>query len=379
MKNPVFILSLNDTAVYSARLLRKSNISILGFDHDRGNPGFYSRYITSFLAPHPQTDPQKLFEILLTRRKGYNLKPVLIAATESYLEFIFQNREALEEDFLFLLPPNEVLCKIINKSAQFELAEKSGILIPSYQIINSVNQLNTIGSLNYPVIIKGVDQPLWKKVIKKKTFTAKNKDELLSLGNYLLRQNVSFIIQKIIQGDCTNNFECNTLMANGIVIEQSVNQKIRQYPIDFGYGCCVKTTNNEEIRQLGTRFILENGIEGFSNTEFKKDPESGKYYFIETNARVWSQIELTNKAGQNFVLSYYYLLSKEKQVFKSSYSNSSLRWVDLPTDLLVFIRYRHQIGLSIWDFLKSIFSASNFGLLSFRDIRPFIRSIWVVK
>ena len=380
MKPPVFILSLFDTGLYAARLLKNEDIIVYGFDHEPDNPGFYSKYITSFLVPQPQVEPQKLFEILLEKRKEFNVKPILIAATENYLEFIFRYRKALERDFLFILPSNELLGKIIDKSAQFELAEKCGISVPSFRIIKTVKELlEAIDFLVFPVVIKGVNQPLWKNKIKKKTFVAKIKDEFLNIGNDLLNQNISFIAQQIISGDCRNNFEYNALSVNSDIIEQNVNQKIRQYPIDFGYGCCVQTVVNEEVKQIGARFVKESGIEGFSNTEFKKDTESGKYYFIETNARVWQQIELTNKAGQNFVLSYYNLLSKSQYNSNPVSRNTSLRWVDLPTDLLVCIRYRHQIGLSIFDFLKSTFSATNFGLLSLRDIRPFLKSNGFIK
>ena len=379
MNSPVFILSLFDTGLYAARLLRKEAIKVYGFDHDPENPGFYSKYITSFLVPNPQAEPQKLLKILLEKRKEFSLKPVIIAASENYLEFIFQYREILEKDFLFLLPSNKLLGGIINKSTQLELAVKFGISVPPYHVIRSLKELYAIDINSFPVIVKGVDQPLWKNTIKKKAFVAKNKNDLLIIGNDLLKQNISFIVQQIVKGDCKNNYEFNALVVDGVVIEQCVIRKIRQYPIDFGYGCCVQTVNNEEIKQLGSRFVSENRLEGFSNTEFKKDPDSGQYYFIETNARVSQQIELTNKNGQNFILAYYNLLSKKQNDYKPVHRDLHLRWVDLPTDLLVFLRYRHQIGLTMFDFIKSTFSATNFGLLSLRDIRPFLKSNGLIK
>jgi len=379
MKSPVFILSLFDTGFYAARLLKNGGIPVYGFDHDPNNPGFYSKYVTCFVVPQPQISPQRLFEILIEKRKEFKTTPILIAASENYLEFIFQYREALEQDFLFLLPSNEVLAKIINKSAQLELAEKCGFNVPSYLVIKTIKELNAIDLLIFPVVIKGVDQPLWKNIIKEKTIVAKDRDELLRIGRDLLNKNISFIAQQILKGDCTNNFEYNALFAHGAILEQSVNQKIRQYPPDFGYGCCVQTVINEDVKQLGARFVKENGIEGFSNTEFKLDHESGKYYFIETNARVWQQIELTKKNGQNFVLSYYNLLLNSQFDKKPVCRKTTLRWVDLPTDLLVYLRYRHQIGLRTFDFLKSTLNATNFGLLSLSDIRPFLKSIGCIK
>jgi predicted ATP-grasp superfamily ATP-dependent carboligase len=132
MRHPVFILSLFDTGLYAARLLKNTGITIYGFDYDSTNPGFYSKYITPFVAPHPQVDAKNLLEILITKRNKFNLKPVLIAATEEYLDFIYRHREELERNFLFLLPANEILGKIVKRSMQFELATKCAINIPSY-------------------------------------------------------------------------------------------------------------------------------------------------------------------------------------------------------------------------------------------------------
>ncbi|MDP2923542.1 MAG: hypothetical protein Q8O30_07500 [Candidatus Omnitrophota bacterium] len=376
MKHPVFILSLFDTGLYAARLLRKTGTGIYGFDYDSTNPGFYSKYITPFVAPHPQVDAKKFLEILITKRNEFNLKPVLIAASEDYLDFIYRYREELERNFLFLLPANEILGKIIKRSAQFELTAKCAINVPLYKTVYNVYELkNVIETINYPVVIKGVEQALWKKTTKEKAIVAKNNDALLNAGESLLRQNISFIVQQIIPGDCSNNFEYNALMAKGVIIEQNINRKVRQYPVDFGTGCCVRAVDNKDVEALGSKFIKENQIEGFSNTEFKYDLNTGKYFFIETNARVWQQIELTSRNNQNYVVKYYNALTDNKIPLITKKSEANLRWVDLPTELLVFLRYRRQINLRFTEFIKSIFSASCLGLLSLKDFGPFLHTV----
>jgi predicted ATP-grasp superfamily ATP-dependent carboligase len=376
MKNPVFILSLFDTGLYAARLLRNTGINIYGFDYDSNNPGFYSKYITPFVAPHPGADAKKLLEILIAKRNEFSLKPVLITASEEYLDFIYRCREELEHNFLFLLPTNEILGKIIKRAAQFELAAKCAINVPLYRTVYDIYQLkNAIETINYPVVIKGIEQALWKKTIKEKAVVVKNKDELLNTGQSLLRQNISFIVQQIMSGDCSNNFEYNALMVKGVIIAQNINRKIRQYPVDFGTGCCVVAVENKDIEALGSRFVKENQIEGFSNTEFKYDLNTGNYFFIETNARVWQQIELTSKNNQNYVIKYYNALTDEKIPFITKKSKANLRWVDLPTELLLFLRYRHEINLRFTEFIKSIFSASCLGLWSLKDFRPFLNTV----
>jgi predicted ATP-grasp superfamily ATP-dependent carboligase len=380
MKQPVFILSLFDTGFYTARLLRGAGIPVFGFDHDASNPGFYSKYLIPALVPHPQVDEAGLLNILLIKRKEFIEKPVLIAASESYLEFIQQNRTVLENNFLFLLPPAKTLKQIINKTGQFQLAKKCSINIPVFNVIkNDYDLEKTISQAVFPLIIKAVNQPLWKRIIREKAFITKDQNELKKIGQELLQKNLSFIAQEIIQGDCTNNFEFNALISNGKIKEYCIIKKIRQYPLLFGAATCVQLTKNDKVEKLGTKFLLENEIEGFSNTEFKIDPQTGEYYFIETNARVWQQIELTKKTGQNFVLAYYNLLTDNKQGGIAKYGFSSLRWVDLPTDLLLFFRFRKKLNLGFISYIKTIIGASSFGLFSLYDIKPFLKSIRIIK
>ena len=379
-KHPVFILSLFDTGYYAARLLKKTGIPIYGFDHVRDNPGFYSKYITATLVPHPQDDADKLLEILLEKRSEFSLKPVLIAASENYLEFILSKWAELQENFLFLLPDKETLGRIISKSSQLDMARQCELSVPAFRTVSHTEELeHACDVVEYPVVVKGIDQPLWKRKIRKKAFIAKNKSELLQIGENLLKQNVSFVVQKIVGGDCRNNYEFNALVVNGKIIERNLNQKLRQYPLDFGSACCLRTAKNDQVEQLATKFLLQNEIEGFSNTEFKFDEETGKYFFIETNARVWQQIELTKKRGQNFVSAYYDHLTNSDNPSRTGSCTPTARWVDLPTDLLVFLRYRRQINLSLLQFIKSLLTASNLGLFSISDIKPFLKAVHLIK
>lgn len=380
MKHPVFILSLFDTGYYAARLLKKTGILIYGFDHNRNNPGFYSKHITSFLVPDPQVDADKLLEILISKRNEFSLKPILIAASESYLEFIRRKRTELEKIFLFILPAREILDKIIDKSGQFEMAIKCGIDVPIFKIVRKLSDLDKITDhMKYPLILKGVDQPKWKTKIKEKAFIALHKTDLQKTANELFGADVPFIVQELLSGEITNNFEYNALMMNGQILGQHVIQKIRQYPLVFGSACCVKTIENKEVEKIGSRFIKENRIEGFSNTEFKFDPITEKYYFIETNARVWQQIELTNCVSENFVLFYYRQLTENHNSIKKRYYKKGLIWIDLPAYLLLLVKYRNKIKLGYYEFLKTICKAKNYGLFNVLDLKPFLKDIRIIK
>ena len=135
--------------------------------------------------------------------------------------------------------------------------------------------------------------------------------------------------------------------------------------------------DKKAIELLGTKFVESNSIEGLSNTEFKYEEATGKYYFIETNARVWQQIELPDGKHNNFASSYFNLLTKNILEHHKQ-SNLGLIWVDYPTLLLLFLRKRREIKLTFFQFLKISIFARNYGLLSLFDIKPFLKDLKII-
>ena len=380
MTNPVFILSLFDTGYYAARLLKNTGATILGFDHDSSNPGFFSSLINPFLVPHPQKEPEKLYSFLLSKRGDFKEKPILIPASELYLSFVQSFRSKLEKEFIFCIPSHDVLSKILNKSVQFELAKEASIAVPKYENVTTPEDLQNVpNKLNLPIIIKSLDQSLWKINVKEKAFLISNNTELLKTGSELLNRNVAFIAQELISGPITNNYEFNALMVNGKFIHSHIIRKIQQYPLGFGAACCIEVVKNEIIEKLGLQFIESNKIEGFSNTEFKYDSLTGNYYFIETNARVWQQIELTNKMGENIMESFYACMTKHTLPEKISIHKENILWIDLPAFLLLYKRYRQDAGLSFSTMFRTVISACNFGLLHLSDLKPFIYTVLIKK
>jgi predicted ATP-grasp superfamily ATP-dependent carboligase len=377
IKNPVVILGLQDTGLYAAQAIARYDIPIYGFDFNSKNSGFYSRFIKSYIGYHPYYEPDKLLKQVVEKAKELKSRPLLIISTESYLGFSAIFRKELDKYYSYVIPESEIIKSILNKSGQFKLAANCNIPVPEYFQITSKTDFERYlcknGIVN--VIIKALDQTTWKAKVDKKAFITKEYDELVKIGHSLLEKSIPFVIQDIIEGDCTNNFEFNALMIKGEIIECSVIQKLRQYPPGFGAACFVRTSQNPEVETLGRRFITQNKIEGFSNTEFKLNPDDGKYYYIETNARIWSQVRLTEYKGQNYLLEFYNRFADNPIVYKSNKRDISVKWVDIFSDFVLWSRFLRKKNIRFLGWLCSILSANNFGMLNLRDLGPFLHEI----
>lgn len=376
-RTPVILLGLNETGLYAGQSLGRYKIPVTGFDHSIDSPGFFSRYITPIRGANPYFEPEKLLEQLLEHAGNTPARIVLIASTENYLDFLASYRKELSEKYSFIIPEQKIIESILDKAGQFSMASKCGIKVPAWSRITSEDDFRNFVWSHYwnHLILKAVDQAAWKAKIPKKAYITNTHEELNTAAGFLLGSGIHFIIQEIIDGDCTNNFEYNSLMVDGKIIESFVVQKIRQYPPGYGAACCIKSVNNNTVEELGSRFVRENRIEGFSNTEFKVNPLDNEYYFIETNSRIWSQIRLPEYCGKNFLMKYYNRLADEPVAYKTVISGKEIKWTDIFSDTVLWWRYLRKTGLNFRKWICSLSGTRDFGLLNIRDLRPFLHEL----
>jgi predicted ATP-grasp superfamily ATP-dependent carboligase len=156
---------------------------------------------------------------------------------------------------------------------------------------------------------------------------------------------------------------------------ESTIQKIRQLTIPYGAASCVKLQKNDQVSALGRRFVLGNGVDGFSNTEFKLNPRDGKYYFIECNARVWMQIKLTEHIKLSYIKAYIDFLSSKSYRYYETHYDKQVYWVDFPYDLISCLNGFMLSPKRALQQIRSYLHARSFGLLSLHDLNPLISKL----
>lgn len=359
-------------------MLKKENFVVLGFDNSIKKSGFNSNSLKAFLSP-PVTEDLKLTEFLIKikKEKFSHIKPALIPSSDEYVSFLSQNRNKLSEYFEFLIPEKSLLDNILNKENQLTLVKSIGINIPeTFEIKNDDDLKNVLNNIRYPVIIKPGDTGEWKKHFNTKALKAESEQELTKLVNEALGYGLKVILQEIIPGDCTNNFEVSTYVSkDGDICGLFTINKIRQYPMDFGYGCLVETCSNKKVEELTLKFLKDLNWRGFANLEFKFDNRTGEYYFIEVNPRVWQQIELPFEAGK---INYpeIYVSDLEDKLINTSYKFSNgIKWIDIFSDMLSSVSLIKKGKLNVKDYFTSFKNAKKFGLTSISDPFPIIKDM----
>jgi hypothetical protein len=187
---------------------------------------------------------------------------------------------------------------------------------------------------------------------------------------------VSFLVQKVIEGPNDCNFEVNTLLfPNGRFYQHSI-QKIRQFPDRFGTATSIKSVENPEIEKQALHYLESQNFFGFSNIEFKYCYKTTKYYYIETNPRVWLQVNFSKNIGLNFPLIYFEFLTKGEMPKDILTNLKKGVWVDFFPDILFWLRYRKKYKTSMLTHIGSWRPLLSTGIFSIRDSRPVIREFF---
>ncbi len=371
-KENILLLGLFDTAITTARCFPKKEFTIHGMDYNEKLLGFKSRLIKTKILPNPNNNEKETLTYLLSWLKSKNDDVIIIPTSDEFILFVAKYRQEIPNNAKFLIPEYSNIIDLISRDIQFKSAEKSGLNVPS--ILTEIEIIDSNLSNIFPIAIKPLDVNEWKRYFNNKGFVINDLLEFKEKIKFVKQSGAKFIIQKIITGDNSNNFEVNSLLLPSGKIYQHSIQKIRQFPDGFGTATAIKAVNMPELEEYAKKFILDQGLVGFSNIEFKYNSFDKKYYYIETNPRVWLQVNYTSEIGLNLPMIYFnYLIgSKENSGFQV---NNKGNWVDFLPDLLFYIRYRKDKKLRFFTYFKPWFDTKSTGLFSFSDPNPFLTEL----
>lgn len=94
------------------------------------------------------------------------------------------------------------------------------------------------------------------------------------------------------------------LCKDGVILSHYQHQRIRSYPKTGGVSVHAKLVYHPEIEKKGRRILEALQWDGIAMLEFLPDQETGSYYAIECNPRVWGTALLGEYAGARIIENY---------------------------------------------------------------------------
>jgi D-aspartate ligase len=277
----------------------------------------------------------------------------------------------LAKHFDFILPSEQVLELIMNKKSQYTKAAELGIPIPETFFPKCIEDLDEFkNDISYPLLIKPCVSHLWQQSFQTKGFQVFSAEELKSKFQIVLDEGIEAMVQKVIPGPNTNlrgvrAYIDGTGKAHGV----SEVVKIRQYPVDFGIGCLVQTSHNDEVREQGLRFMKGIGYRGIGAVEFKQDQRDGIFKLMELNARVCRNVGLSTKAGINLPWMMYQDMINTPIDEDVAYTDG-IRWHDFIMDCRAYQTLRARKEMTFRDWIRTSLGSDCHPFFAWSDLRP---------
>lgn len=373
----VIVLGMFDTGLYTIRTLQRNGICVYGYDYDSTKVGYKSNKPIKILGEHSSWQ-KDLLEFMNELGSSHS-KLVCIPSSDEYLDFLQSKMELLPQNVMCVNPSLDLIKMILDKKEQLKYAKKLGFNVPVFYETNSKKFEYLIDQIKYPFFIKPVKIHEWKKTFKNKGFKILSKTDAKEIIPELSRHSHEILIQEIVPGEITNNYEASFYYdSKGVCRQKFIVQKVRQWPMEFGSATATRTITNQVVEKYSRDLLDAMNWRGFANVEFKYDPRINDYQFIEINARVWQQVGHAEALGINFPMLQYLDCTEQLISDELSYPEDSY-WIDASSDYLAVLKTIMRDPKAFSSIIKSYFKANDFGLLKIDDLKPFLSSLGMIK
>lgn len=362
MKNPVIILGLSSPGIFLLRHFSKKGIETFGFECDRNELGFKSRFGIKKVCPDPEKHQDEFIDYLLNERMYLNTKPVVIPVADKFVLPLNDNKDVLSNHFCFTIPKGNILRKLTSKKGSYELAMEYGFPAPKTCFVNDEIQLNSfVKEVEFPCILKPEFPESWRSGFLEeycsgeKVIIVNSKEELYGKYNVIKKHDDRVIIQEIIPGNDENlHYFVSYMNKEHECLGSFTGIKERIAPVHFGSASYVNIKHNEELEIMCVDWLKNMNFWGISGIEVKKDIRDNKFKLIEVNPRFGLWDEVGTKFGIDIAMMHYKELLNEpiETVIKK---NIDIRWISIHRDIRASAEYVSKRILPIGKIVESYF------------------------
>lgn len=357
------------TMMAVVRSLGRHNVRVSVFSSHPRSPARYSRYCRYFQAPDAVREPDALQKLLIEHAQVLPCQPLLFPVGDAEVMFLSDRAEELSPYFRFNIASPQLLQGLANKQTQYRIAAKSALSIPdTYFGLNSTNLHEY--SLEFPVVIKPVYSHLWPWRGKTKALAADNIAQLEIRLKEIESRNIQVIVQSIIPGPPSELYTVVAYISKTPTRPVVASfRKLRQFPLDFGFGSLNETVCIDILEEQVLRFLNAIAFSGVCGLEFKRDPRDGRFKFIEINSRFELAHHLAATAGLDVAKAMYADLTGCRLGPDAQYQ-VGMRWICLTLDFKSSRALFAKGELSLFDWMQSMRNVRTEALLTWDDPLP---------
>lgn len=367
------------TGLQSTRLLADRGVPVIAIAANRGHFCVQTRVPQrKVIAP---TTGEGLVRAL--ERVGSTLgtggPAFLLPCTDGAVLTISAERERLEPFFRFVLPPHDVITRLMDKVAFAEHAQANGLPIPPTEILRSRgNAERAARSLEYPVVVKpGLKTATWLANSRAKVYPAADAGELLAIYDRVSEWAPELIAQSWVAGGEDGLYSCNAYFdREGRPQATFIARKIRQWPPDTGTSSLGVEVREDAVLESAIELFTSAGYRGLAYVEMKRDARTGRFSIIEPNlGRPTGRSAIAERGGVELLLTAYCDALGRPLPPEREQQYRGVKWIYWRHDLQAAAVAMRRGQLTIGDWWRSVRGPSIEAVASIRDPRPMVAEL----
>jgi D-aspartate ligase len=350
----------------SAFILGDLTSHALGYIRSLGRRGIPTIAIASNKAPRSRSryclryytiaDDSERLAFLTSAGGLMSKKAALLPTSDGDVLFMSRNRDALSKNFLFVLPPADLLERLANKRSQYQYAEGIGIPVPQTLCPKGAADIEEVAkAIPFPCVMKPAYSHIWRARRSEtddwrwlKAIQIDTPEQLHSVYQKVCHYGVDLLVQERVEGPETGYYSLYAYFnRESKPLASCVIQKQRQWPPVYGTGSFSMTCEQDQVMELGMKLLKGIDYQGMANIEFKHDRREGVFKLIELNVRGGGRVALAVAAGVDFPYIAYRDAIGEAVEPTHKYE-PGLTWVNLTHDFAAYWSYYRKVEALSW-------------------------------
>lgn len=337
-------------ALIFAKQLKQAGYNVILFCDSKLSYGYHTKYAhKKVICPSTQKETFQFHNFFLNYLENETLD-VVIPMNDYSAKYLSEHKQVLQNKVKFVIPDFSVFMKGYDKNQLMKVCAENDIPHPKTIDISTLEK-GTEPNFNFPALIKPNETTGARGFRKVESF-----DELWQVYEPIYIEFGNCHLQELIPNGGMQ-YKVQLLIKDKKVINSTVIEKHRYYPINGGSSCFNHTIVNDELVKICTEVLQIIGWEGFADFDLIEDPRNGLVKIMEINPRAPACIKASVVSGVDFPNAIVDL-SLNKPVKTYIYkSDKYLRYFSM--DLLwLFSQKSKSKGFGKWR--KQIFSKKHF-------------------
>lgn len=313
----VLVLGENSQSFLSViRSLGRKNIEVHTAWCPKDSLALYSRYIykNHIIAPYSLAGEWKKDLIDLMKQEQFDL---VIPTNDQTIIPLQKNRQELEKYGRIYLLDDDVFQTVFDKKLSNDLAKSLGLNLAKEMKATSLSDVDMIlSNFSFPIVLKPQASFQENDLVNRNYVRiAQDREDLLSYLTALFSRG-EVLVQEFFWG---KGIGIEILAQKGEILYAFSHERVHE-PLWGGASSYRKSTKiNPELLAASQKLIKALNYTGVAMLEYKVNPITGKWIFIEINGRFWGSLPLSLSSGADFPYYLYEMLVKGKSNFPADY------------------------------------------------------------